>query len=116
MAKFDVTKTIVPISITPLHTSVAKRCTVEILEVIDGDAAIVLSRKKNGAIIDGPFFQTFIGLTLGQTIPFGVIRASIQPGDQATTIRYRVRTGADVTGTPEGPTQQFLNRAPRQVP
>lgn len=36
----------------------------------------------------------------GQTIPWGTIRAA---GPSGTRIRYRVRTGRDVTGTPEFP-------------
>ena len=93
MANFLKTKTIVPGPRTPLHTSVGKRCTVELVE---GRGTVLLSRRLNGVVLDGPFARDFIGLRLGQTIPVGVIRASLPTGSPEVTITYRVRTGADV--------------------
>ena len=98
MAVFDMTKTVNVVSVTPLHTSAAKKCTVEIIEP---RGVIILSRRLNGVVLDGPFFQDFIGLKLGQTIPVGVIRGSAPAGSQPISVSYRVRTGGDVTGTPE---------------
>jgi hypothetical protein len=77
MAVFDKVKTVSSPGVTPLHTSVAKRCTVEIIE---GRGAVLLSRRINGAVLDGPFAVNCIGLKLGQTIPVGVIRASLPSG------------------------------------
>ena len=73
MAVFDKTKTVNADVGHPAASSTAKKCTVEIIEP---RGVIILSRRLNGVVLDGPFFQDFIGLKLGQTIPVGVIRGS----------------------------------------
>lgn len=62
---------------------------------------LTLSRRLNGINLDlVTEDRNFTTLKTGQTIPWGTIRAS---GPSGTRIRYRVRTGRDVTGTPEFP-------------
>jgi hypothetical protein len=99
MAIIHRTRTVPPIQITVLHTAVAKQC---VLQITNATGPFILSRKLNGVIIDGPFFDTTqIGLKLGQTIPFGTIRASLPPGTaQNTVLTYTVFTGLDVAQAP----------------
>ncbi|MFE9466856.1 hypothetical protein ACFYNW_24910 [Streptomyces virginiae] len=98
MAVRDKIATIGPSRLEQLHLAVAKQATVEILEPRD---TLTLSRRLNGINLDlVSEDRNFTALKTSQTIPWGTIRASGPPG---TRIRYRVRTGRDVTGTPEFP-------------
>ncbi|MFE9773458.1 hypothetical protein ACFYOV_17590 [Streptomyces sp. NPDC005931] len=95
MAVRDKVRTIGPSGLEVLDISVSTRCTVEIREPRD---TLTLSRRLNGVKLDVVEDPNFTGLKAGQTIPWGSIRAS---GAQGLRISYRVRTGRDVTGTPE---------------
>jgi hypothetical protein len=92
----DKTATIGRSLLEVLHIAVAKQATVEILEPRD---FLTLSRRLNGVNLDlVTDDRNFAALKTRQTIPWGSIRAS---GPAGTRIRYRVRTGRDVTGIPE---------------
>ncbi|MEV4333519.1 hypothetical protein AB0K02_23745 [Streptomyces sp. NPDC049597] len=98
MAVRDKTATIGRNRLEQLHLAVAKQATVEIIEPRD---TLTLSRRLNGINLDlVTEDRNFTALKTGQTIPWGTIRAS---GPSGTRIRYRVRTGHDVTGTPDFP-------------
>ncbi|MEU6237327.1 hypothetical protein [Kitasatospora sp. NPDC047058] len=98
MAVRNKTATIGPSGLEQLHLAVAKQATVEIMEPRD---ALTLSRRLNGVNLElVTEDRNFTALKTGQTIPWGTIRAS---GPSGTLVRYRVRTGRDVTGTPEFP-------------
>ncbi|MGW0771877.1 hypothetical protein [Streptomyces sp. NPDC002676] len=95
MAVRDKSTTIGNSGLEVLHISVGRPATVEIREPRD---TLALSRKLNAVNIDIVEDQNFTALKRGQTIPWGSIRTSGPVGQE---ISYRVRTGPDVTGTPE---------------
>ncbi|GAB2745806.1 hypothetical protein [Streptomyces bullii] len=95
MAVRDKVRTIGNSGLEVLDIAVSRQCTVEIKEPRD---TLTLSRRLNGVNLDLVDDQNFTGLKTGQTIPWGSIRAS---GPVGLRISYRVRTGRDVTGTPE---------------
>lgn len=95
MAIRDKVRTIGHSGLEVLDIAVSKQCTVEIKEPRD---TLTLSRRLNGVKLDLVDDPNFTGLKTGQTIPWGSIRAS---GPEGLRISYRVRTGRDVTGTPE---------------
>jgi hypothetical protein len=80
-----------------LHTTVATRFSVEILE---GRDLVRLQRVIFGAA-GGPFLdENFLFVRRGEAIPFGRIRATPRAAE-SVRIRYRVRSGRDFTGVPE---------------
>jgi hypothetical protein len=98
MAVITKTKTIQPGHIKVLHRTVGKQFTVEIL---DGRDSVVLSLRVNGVNLVFAGDPNFAIVRAAQAIPFATVRASVEAGRPAATIRYRVRSGRDATGTPE---------------
>ncbi|MEV3972865.1 hypothetical protein AB0K68_32775 [Streptomyces sp. NPDC050698] len=95
MAVHDKVRTIGRSGLEVLDIAVSRQCTVEIKEPRD---TLALTRRLNGVKLDVVGDPNFAGLKFGQTIPWGSIRAS---GPEGLRISYRVRTGRDVTGSPE---------------
>src|SRR5437870_922865 len=97
MSVFQKTVTLAIGQTKHLHTSIATRCSVEILQ---GRDQVRMQRVRFGALGD-PFLDTnYLFLTAAQCIPIGFINATPNQSS-AVTITFKVRTGRDFTGVPE---------------